>query len=915
MHHELDDEVAKLSNLGEMAPAMANIMRHLHTIKGSSLMAEANALGDLTHHAESFLESNFIRNDDDLREVRKTLEQYVDAVDTASGAYQANSQFKAPKDLLEKLGVVAGTQVDQEAVKAEFLQAAKGDGADAHAEAELSNIDINEELTQIAAQIGEINSNWKSAKGWAQIKPQMLDQCGALRNLADDSGNVLDAAMPLINRTQVYVEDISLSNAAEFKQAKALLEETFDVIIADSKKLIDSGEIDSHDDLMQQLSNGADSQNDGAASTSDPLASAASVEAAIFVPGSTEVSAAEQKDHNRQEQAARDRAAALRIRTDTLDSLTNFVGDASMNRSQMREDVISIKSVVDELYSNVQRFGTQLRELEIEADSKITSRTNQSLTTERGDEFDPLELDRYTKLQQLSRGLAENLDELGGIQNSLSNFVYKAETSLQKQERLNRELQDEIMQVRLVSFGGIGAQLRQVVRRTGRELNKDVELEMVGADVRLDKTILDGVVPALEHMLRNAVDHGIEIPEDRKKAGKSKVGKVTVECRQVAREIMISVRDDGIGLDLEKIRAKAIEDKLLTEDQPLNPEDMLMYISQSGFSTASKLTQISGRGVGMDVVQSTLRRMSGSIAYDIENKGVGSHFIIRLPISLAVSSAMFVNSGEETFAISARTIERIINVDAEELIGHLKAEKPKMDIGDQSYALIDLAEYLGYDSKLAMLSGNQSVILVNAGVQNIAVIVEELLDTQEIVVKNLGDHLGRIPIYAGATIRADGSVVLLLDLVGISYYESFVSIPDQNATVSQTIPTVMVVDDSLTVRKSAERDITGLGINSVLAKDGLDAQVQLNQEAPDMILLDIEMPRMDGFELLEWVKSVEGLKHIPVVMISSRATDKYIDKATALGCSAFLGKPYLLENLVQVFNQHLKLDAPIELDS
>jgi len=388
-----------------------------------------------------------------------------------------------------------------------------------------------------------------------------------------------------------------------------------------------------------------------------------------------------------------------------------------------------------------------------------------------------------------------------------------------------------------------------------------------------------------------------------------------VECRQVAREIMISVRDDGVGLDLEKIRAKAIDDKLLAEDQPLNPEDMLMYISQSGFSTASTLTQISGRGVGMDVVQSTLRRMSGSIAYDIENKGVGSHFIIRLPLSLTVSSAMFVKSGSETFAISARTIERVINVDAEDLIGHLKADKPRMEAGGHSYALIDLADYLGYDSKLSMLTGKQSVILVNAGVQNIAVIVEELLDTQEIVVKNLGEHLGRIPIYAGATIRANGSVVLLLDLVGISYYESFVSIPDQNATVSQAIPTVMVVDDSLTVRKSAERDITGLGINSVLAKDGLDAQVQLNQEAPDMILLDIEMPRMDGFELLEWVKSTRELEHIPVVMISSRATEKYIDKATALGCSAFLGKPYLLENLVQVFNQHLKLDAPIELDS
>jgi len=189
------------------------------------------------------------------------------------------------------------------------------------------------------------------------------------------------------------------------------------------------------------------------------------------------------------------------------------------------------------------------------------------------------------------------------------------------------------------------------------------------------------------------------------------------------------------------------------------------------------------------------------------------------------------------------------------LITHLKGDKPRIDVDDKSYALIDLADYLGYNSNLATLSGKLSVILVDAGVQNIAVIIEGLLDTQEIVVKNLGGHLGRIPIYSGATIRADGRVVLLLDLVGISYYESFVSLPEQNFDITHKIPTVMIVDDSLTVRKSAERDITGLGINSALAKDGLDAQVQLRQEKPDMILLDIEMPRMDGFELLEWLKS------------------------------------------------------------
>jgi len=779
----------------------------------------------------------------------------------------------------------------------------------------LSSVDISEDLAVITAKMNEINKQWESASGWTNTQPQMQEQYKALQTMFNETDDRFDDIQPLVSQASAYIDNLKLSKVADFKNAKALLEESYDVIVSGVRALAAGKSLEDSSSLIGQLtSKPAEKKAKSSVVERESPAGEPSADAAIFVPGSTEVNPEEQKDVDRREKAARDRAAALRIRTETLDSLTNYVGDASMNRSQMREDVVSIKSVVEELYSNVQRFSHQLRELEIEADSKITSRTNESYTSGRSDEFDPLEMDRYTKLQQLSRGLAENLDELGGIQNTLSNFVYKAETSLQKQERLNRELQDEIMQVRLVSFGGIGPQLRQVVRRTSRELGKDVEVEIVGADVRLDKTILDGVVPALEHMLRNSVDHGIELPADRKKSGKDKVGRVTVECRQVAREIVISVRDDGVGLDLDKIRRKAIEDKLLTEDQPLNPEDMLMYISQSGFSTASKLTQISGRGVGMDVVQATLRRMSGSIAYDIENEQIGSHFMIRLPISLAVSSAMFVESGGETFAISARTIERVVKVDAEELIGHLKADKPSLEINTQHYSLIDLADYLGYDSKLPMLTGKLSVILVNAGVQNIAVIVEDLLDTQEIVVKNLGEHLGRIPIYAGATIRADGSVVLLLDLVGISYYESFVSVPDQNVSVSHAIPTVMVVDDSLTVRKSAERDITGLGINSVLAKDGLDAQVQLRQDIPDMILLDIEMPRMDGFELLEWVKSEADLEHIPVVMISSRATEKYIDKATALGCSAFLGKPYLLENLVQIFNQHLKLDTPIELD-
>ena len=928
LRDELDDEVAQLTTLPEMAPPMANIMRNLHTIKGSALMAEANVLGKLTHQVETYLESTFIRDDNGLKDVKQTLEMFVDAADSATKAYESRNRFEVPSDIANKLGVDF-TDVDGIA-KPAFEAPSEPElvvDLDGEVDEQLDATDIAEALSSIVIDVEKLHNSWSSANAWEKVQPELDVQYSKIERLVDSSDELDDIA-PLLNATQAYIASLTLKDESQHKKSKALLEETFDVVVANSNALANGENVEPVDTLIEQLStenkvsqenesNVSEPNNDSVAvEDADPMASATKVEASVFVPGTTIATSEVSDNAQRKEKGGRDRSVALRIKTETLDSLTNFVGDVSMNRSQMREDVLSVKSVVDELYNNVQRFSTQLRELEIEADSKISSRTNESISNDRGDEFDPLELDRYTKLQQLSRGLTENLDELNTIQGQLSSFVYKAENSLQKQERLNRELQDEIMQVRLVTFGGIGPQLRQVVRKTARELGKDVDVELIGADVKLDKTILDGVVPAIEHMLRNAVDHGIEDPSTREKSKKSKTSKVTLECRQVSREIMISVRDDGAGLDLEKIRLKAVENGLLTEDQEINPQDIMIYISQSGFSTAESLTEISGRGVGMDVVQSTIRRMSGSISYDMENDQPGSHFIIRLPISLAVSSAMFIKAGTEQFAISSRTIERVVNIDVEELINNLKADNASLDVGGTPYSLIDLADYLGYDSKLPTLSGKLSVILVNSGVQNIAVIVEELMDTQEIVVKNLGEHLGRIPIYAGATIRGNGKVVLLLDLVGISYYESFVAIPEQNENVDLThvVPTVMVVDDSLTVRKSAERDITGLGINTVLAKNGLDAQLQLKQDAPDMILLDIEMPQMDGFELLEWVKSTEQLKHIPVVMISSRATEKYINKATELGCSGFLGKPYLLESLVESFNKHLTLDAPISLD-
>lgn len=772
----LDREVGSLSAFSDAPPVLANIMGVLHTIKGSSMVAEANKLSELTHQVETYLETTFIRNEDDLRAVKTTLEHYVDNLDSAAEQHRVGALIDVNAELIERIGNHQNSRDNDRARSDEPSPATVGSAENS-----------------LSGSATEVTKN------------------------AQD--------------TTDHLHDVSLSELTP--------------------------------------------------------------------------------------RAIRDQAAALRIQTETLDSLTNYVGDANMNRSQMREDVLSAKSKIDGLYENIQRFTEQLRALEIEADASITARSAQAPAQDinlENKEFDTLELDQYTKLQQLSRGLAENLDELTSIQNSLSGFVYNAETSLQRQDRLNKDLQDEIMQVRLVSFGGVATVLRQVVRRIARELGKEVDLELRGTDVRLDKSILDDITPALEHLLRNALDHGIEAPAQRKAANKTKVGKLVVECRQVAREIFINVSDDGAGLDLEKIRTKAIEEGLLSKEEPFKPDDALKYISRRGFSTSASLTTISGRGVGMDVVQGILRKLSGSMSLEVAEGNVGTNFQLRLPISLAVTNAVFVDIGSSQFAISTRTIERVVNVEADELSEALNTDNPSLELADREYVLIDAASYLGYESNVINATTRMPVILVSGGVNDIAVIVDEVLDTQEIVVKGLGGHLGEVPIYAGATVLADGGIILLLDLIGISHLESFSNSVNAVDSLAQNLPVVMVVDDSLTVRKSAERDLTNLGVNPVLVRDGIAAKKLLNTLRPNMILLDIEMPGMDGFELLEWVRGTADLSEIPVVMISSRATEKHIAKATSLGCNEFLGKPYILESLVTLLNRYLALESPITID-
>jgi chemosensory pili system protein ChpA (sensor histidine kinase/response regulator) len=591
----------------------------------------------------------------------------------------------------------------------------------------------------------------------------------------------------------------------------------------------------------------------------------------------------------------------LRINSGMLDNLVNYAGELSITRAQLQEHLGSLRSNLGELRDNVGRFGEQLRQLEIQADSQIRSRMSEPVQEPedkavRSKEFDPLQMDRYTMLQQLTRGLSESLDDLTTIQTGIIRYVHESESVLQQQARLGVELQDGLMSTRLVPFSSILSRLRHQARLWARELAKEVDLRMTGGDVEIDREVLDGISEALDHMVRNSVDHGIEPPADRERNLKQSAGSIIIECRQRGNEIVVRFGDDGRGLDIESIEEKAIARGLKQPGEPLSEQQVLQLIVLPGFTTATEVTQVSGRGVGMDVVHDAVRRLGGSIVVD-SKPGKGTVFEISLPVSLSITQAVFVRCGRQEFAIPLNFVQGVMKADTGKILPSAD-RRPLFEKNGEIYPLLDLPGYFD----LARDAGNEqrpAILIVRMGATEIAVKVTELLGSQEVVVKTLGSHISGVEGIAGATIRGDGRVIVILDLAGLW-------IADERHAETETIgpeadgssPLVMVVDDSLTVCKVTSRNLSRHGMDVVMARDGIDALEQIAKRRPDLMLVDIEMPRMDGYELTGRVRGDPLTRNIPIVIITSRAGIKHQEKAMSLGADDYLIKPYQEEELV-----------------
>jgi chemosensory pili system protein ChpA (sensor histidine kinase/response regulator) len=598
--------------------------------------------------------------------------------------------------------------------------------------------------------------------------------------------------------------------------------------------------------------------------------------------------------------------ALLRVRADVVDRLVNQAGEVAIARSRIEGEMRALKAAMQELTDNVARLRAQLREIEIQSESQMQSRLE--LAKESMREFDPLEFDRFTRFQEVTRLMAESVSDVSTVHGNLVNAVDETEKALLAQARLNRDLQQDLMRVRMVPFGSLQERLYRVVRQSAKEVGKRANLDIKGTQVELDRSVLERITGPFEHLLRNAVTHGIESPDKRRAASKPEIGEIRLELKQEGNEVQLSLSDDGAGLDIERIREKAIEKGLMRADTTLTEAEIADFIFHAGFSTAAVVSQLAGRGVGMDVVRSEVAALGGRVEMRF-TRGQGTRFVIYLPLTLAVTQTVLVRAGNKSYAIPSVMVEQVLQLRQEQLVAAYASRQTEWQ--DRRYPFHYLPHLLGLSEVVAEQKRFSPTLYLRSGTNAIALHVDEMVGSNlEIVVKAIGPQLQRVAGITGATVLGTGEIVLILNPVQLALKElaarPAIVHEAPKPQVAATQPTIMVVDDSLTVRKVTGRLLERHGYIVVTARDGVEAMEKLLELVPDVMLVDIEMPRMDGFDLTRNVRADKRLARVPIIMISSRTADKHQNYAKEIGVSHFLGKPYQEDDLIEKISGFLK---------
>ncbi|BDT69080.1 sensor histidine kinase RcsC [Comamonadaceae bacterium OS-1] len=599
---------------------------------------------------------------------------------------------------------------------------------------------------------------------------------------------------------------------------------------------------------------------------------------------------------------------SVRVRSQLLDRLVNQAGEVIITRTRLETRLTQLRGALADLTGNLERMRGHLRDIEVQAESQMQSRLALAKDTAQG--FDPLEFDRFTRVQELTRMMAESVNDVGTVQRNLQRTIEGTEDDLVIQARQARELQRDLLRTRMVEFEGIAERLYAVVRQASKDTGKLIKLDITGGSIEMDRGVLDRMAPAFEHLLRNAVAHGIELPEVRLAAGKTAIGNILVELHHEGNDISVRFADDGAGLDMARIRQKALDQGLVRADAELDLAAVADLIFLPGFTTAAQITELSGRGIGMDVVRAEVLALGGRI----ETKtaaGQGTQFKLVLPLTTAVTQVVMLRMGTLSIGVPANVIEVVRRMPQAELAQAY--ERQTVDVAGEAVPFFWGGALLQSSKHSSEPSGkNSAVVIFRSAAQRLALHVDEVLGNQEVVVKNLGPQLSRLPGLSGMSVLASGAVVLIYNPVALSsvygvqarqWQMGVGDVSPELPTVQQT-PLVLVVDDSITVRRVTQRLLQREGYRVALANDGLQALERLQEEKPALVLSDIEMPRMDGFDLARNIRSDEALKDLPIIMITSRMAEKHREHARALGVNHYLGKPYPEEELLSLVRRY-----------
>jgi len=952
---ELDDALndsfskwrADISNINTLKV----LQRHLHTIKGGARMAGIRSIGDLTHEAESIYEAFVEARRTPTAQWLEIMQVVQDTLSLqVSHIVRYQQSFFTPEliEQLQQFEKAAALPKDVELiVPMPQHQAA--------AEPQISADEYTHRIEKTADFLSLdriIKQSWANGLPDPDILEVFLEEAEALTNrneylqaFLSDAGDTvaLQALQRDLHTLKGGARMVTASGIADLAhemesvytdfidRRRPATKKILELLVACHDWLADAVFILSQQvnpptpdlliEALQQFSKNPDSLKH------IPKESLQPQREAILLAKEKQESTYIQKDISEmppmvadtteQEQNASSNEM-IRISGGLIEHMINLSGESAINRARIDMGMSSLTTSIEEMGTTVQRLADQLRRMEIELEAQILSQIDDELVNHEG--FDPLEMDQYSSLNQLSKSLTESASDLVDINHTLLEKMRDSESLLLQLSRTQTELQDGLMNSRMVPFTRLTPRLERIVRQTANELNKSVELKIINADDEMDRTILERITSPLEHMLRNAVDHGIETVATRLEAGKERNGQITLEVLREGSEIIIQLTDDGRGIDVEAVRNKAISQGLIdAEDTSLSDLDIMQYIFNAGLSTSKQVTQISGRGVGMDVVISEIRQLGGAVSV-VSELGKGSRFTMRVPLTVAVSDALVVRAADRYYAIPLAQIERVVRISPERIYDYYQSGAATLNFEDNDYRVRYLNEILsGNKLNELVVNTNTSVPLIiikNRSGQNMALQVDQIAGSRiEVVVKPLGQQFSNLSGISAATIMGDGSVMLILDLIALMRNAALgrevakPAISVRSSTESKT--TILVVDDSVTVRKVTSRFLERQGFNVVLAKDGIDALEILQETTPDLMLLDIEMPRMDGFEVASQVRHNRRLQELPIIMITSRTGEKHRERAFEIGVNDYMGKPFQENQLLNKIQGLLGIEASL----